>query len=275
MQLKYYHFYNPYTQPTLGFLWEDSKTTGNDTIGQLVDDIDFYYQPLEPPWIAIIFFFVRLTIIFIGEIIGKKVVIMTREETGILSEITLMFISIQMIFHPILIFFELSVNLIHPINEIIGPWICTVGWLFYNISTKIVLNYSFFAAIMRYVFVVHDDRVGRYGKEKVKRHFLYLYLTITIAQIVMKAVDGTSRLSFINKCYGRDHEIFLIETSSLSVLKRKFWTSVQNQDKTMLDVLLHMIKRIIKILDTIAFLALGFNLTEVIVYRTIFSHIDR
>ena len=275
MRLKHYHLYNPYKQPTLGFLWEDSKTTGNDTIGQLVDDIDFYYQPLEPPWIAIIFFFVRLTIIFIGEIIGKKVVIMTREETGILSEITLMFISIQMIFHPILIFFELSVNLIHPINEIIGPWICTVGWLFYNVSTKIVLNYSFFAAIMRYVFVVHDDRVGRYGKEKVKRHFLYLYLTITIAQIVMKAVDGTSRLSFINKCYGRDHEIFLIETSSLSVLKRKFWTSAQNQDKTMLDLLLHMIKRIIKILDTIAFLALGFNLTEVIVYRTIFSHLDR
>ena len=275
MQLKYYHLYNPYKQPTLGFLWEDSKTTGNETNGQLVDDIDFYYQPLEPPWIAIIFFFVRLTIIFIGEIIGKKVVIMTREETGILSEITLMFISIQMIFHPILIFFELSVNLIHPINEIIGPWICTVGWLFYNISTKIVLNYSFFAAIMRYVFVVHDDRVGRYGKDKVKRHFLYLYLAITIAQIVMKAVDGTSRLSFINKCYGRDHEIFLIETSSLSVLKRKFWTSAQNQDKTMLDLLLHMIKRIIKILDTIAFLALGFNLTEVIVYRTIFSHLDR
>ena len=273
--MKHYHFYNPYKQPTLGFLWEDSKTIGNETIGQLVDDIDFYYQPLEPPWIAIIFFFVRLTIIFIGEIIGKKVVIMTREETGILSEITLMFISIQMIFHPILIFFELSVNLIHPINEIIGPWICTVGWLFYNISTKIVLNYSFFAAIMRYVFVVHDDRVGRYGKEKVKRHFLYLYLAITIAQIVMKAVDGTSRLSFINKCYGRDHEIFLIETSSLGVLKRKFWTSAQNQDKTMLDLLLHMIKRIIKILDTIAFLALGFNLTEVIVYRTIFSHLDR
>ena len=262
-------------QPTLAFFWEDSKTIGNETIGQLVDDIDFYYQPIEPPWIAIIFFFVRLTIIFIGEVIGKKVVIMTREETGILSEITLMFIAIQMIFHPILIFFELAVNLIHPIEEIIGPWICTVGWLFYNVSTKIVLNYSFFAAVMRYVFVLHEDRVGKYGKEKMKRHFLYLYLVITIAQIVMKAVDGTSRLSFINKCYGRDHEIFLIETSSLGVLKRKFWTSAQNQDKTMLDLLLHMIKRIIKILDTIIFLALGFNLTEVIVYRRIFSHLVR
>ena len=91
----------------------------------------------------------------------------------------------------------------------------------------------------------------------------------------MKAVDGTSRLSFINKCYGRDHEIFLIETSSLGVLKRKFWTSAQNQDQTMLDLLLHMIKRIIKILDTIIFLALGFNLTEVIVYRRIFLHLVR
>ena len=275
MQLKYYHFYNPYKEPTLGFVWEDSKTIGNETIGQLVEDIDFYYQPLEPPGIAILFFFVRLTIIFFGEIIGKKVVIMTRQETGILSEITLMFIAIQMIFHPILIFFELAVNLMHPIEEIIGPWICTVGWLFYNVSTTIVLNYSFFAAVMRYVFVVHEDGVGRYGKEKVRRHFLYLYLATTIARIGMKAVDGTSRLSFINKCYGRDHEIFLIETSSLGVLKRKFWTSIQNQDQTMLDFLFHVIKRIIKILDTMIFLALGFNLTEVIVYRKIFSHLDR
>ena len=275
MQMKYHHLYNPYKQPTLGFLWDDSKTIGNETIGQLIDDIDLYYQPLEPPWIAILFFFVRLAIIFIGEIIGKKVVNMTTEETGILSEITLMFIAIQMIFHPILIFFDLAVNLMHPIEDIIGPWICTVGWLFYNVSTTIVLNYSFFAAVMRYVFVVHEDRVGRYGKEKVKRHFLYLYLAITIAKIVMRAVDGTSRLSFINKCYGRDHEVFLIETSSLGVLKRKFWTSIQNQDKTMLDLLLHMIKRIMKILETIIFLALGFNLTEVIVYRKIFSHLDR
>ena len=44
MHLKHYHLYNPYKQPTLGFLLEDSKPIGNETIGQLVDDIDFYYQ---------------------------------------------------------------------------------------------------------------------------------------------------------------------------------------------------------------------------------------
>ena len=276
MELHSYHFYNPFKSPTLWFFLNDPNNNyGNDSMSYVMDEVDLYYQPLEPQWIAIFFFFVRLTIIVFGQFIGTKVVILMKRENGILSEVTILFMITQMVFHPILIFFELTVNLIHPVDEVMGPWVCYVAWLFYSFSTSIVLNYSFIAAIMRYIFVVHEERVGQYGKEKVKRYFLYLSVAVVIIVIIMRIIDGTSSLSFINKCYGRDHEVFLIETSSLAVLKRKFWDSAERQHQNLVDKLLDIAKRALKVLDSIQFLVLGFNITEAIIYKMIFSHLDR
>ena len=277
MELHSYHFYNPFKSPTLWFFLNDPKNNyNNDSMSNdSMDDVDLYYQPLEPQWIAIFFFFVRLTIIVFGQFIGTKVVILMKRENGILSEVTILFMITQMVFHPILIFFELTVNLIHPVDEVMGPGVCYVAWLFYSFSTSIVLNYSFIAAIMRYIFVVHEERVVQQGKEKVKRYFLYISVAVVIIVIIMRIIDGTSSLSFINKCYGRDHEVFLIETSSLAVLKRKFWESAEQQHQNLVDKLLHIVKRALKVLDSIQFLVLGFNITEAIIYKMIFSHLDR
>ena len=276
MELHSYHFYNPFKSPALWFFLNDHNNKyGNDSMSFVLDDVDLYYQPLEPQWIAIFFFFVRLTIIVFGQFIGTKVVILMKRENGILSEVTILFMITQMVFHPILIFFELAVNLIHPVDEVMGPWVCYVAWLFYSFSTGIVLNYSFIAAIMRYIFVVHEERVVQQGKEKVKRYFLYLSIAVVIIVIIMRIIDGTSSLSFINKCYGRDHEVFLIETSSLAVLKRKFWESAEQQHQNLVDKLLDIAKRALKVLDSIQFLVLGFNITEAIIYKMIFSHLDR
>ena len=276
MKLHSYHFYNPFKSPTLWFFLNDPNNNyGNDSMSYVMDDVDLYYQPLEPQWIAIFFFFVRLTIIVFGQFIGTKVVILMKRENGILSEVTILFMITQMVFHPILIFFELTVNLIHPVDEVMGPWVCYVAWLFYSFSTSIVLNYSFIAAIMRYIFVVHEERVVQQGKEKVKRYFLYISVAVVIIVIIMRIIDGTSSLSFINKCYGRDHEVFLIETSSLAVLKRKFWESAERQHQNLVDKLLDIAKRALKVLDSIQFLVLGFNITEAIIYKMIFLHLDR
>ena len=277
MELHFYHFYNPFKSPTFWFVVNDPNNNyGNDSMSyDSMDDVDLYYQPLEPQWIAIFFFLVRLTIIVFGQFIGTKVVILMKREKGILSEVTILFMITQMVFHPILIFFELTVNLIHPVDEVMGPWVCYVAWLFYSFSTSIVLNYSFIAAIMRYIFVVHEDRVVQQGKEKVKRYFLYISVAVVIIVIIMRIIDGTSSLSFINKCYGRDHEVFLIETSSLAVLKRKFWDSAERQHQNLVDKLLDIAKRALKVLDSIQFLVLGFNITEAIIYKMIFSHLDR
>ena len=276
MGLHSYHFYNPFKSPTLWFFLNDpNNNISNDSMSYVMDDVDLYYQPLEPQWIAIFFFFVRLIIIVLGQVIGTKVVILMKRENGILSEVTILFMITQMVFHPILIFFELTVNLIHPVDEVMGPGVCYVAWLFYSFSTSIVLNYSFIAAIMRYIFVVHEERVIQHGKEKIKRYFLYLSVAVVIIVIIMRIIDGTSSLSFINKCYGRDHEVFLIETSSLAVLKRKFWESAEQQHQSLVDKLIEIAKRALKVLDSVQFLVLGFNVTEGIIYKMIFSHLDR
>ena len=101
MELHSYHFYNPFKSPTLWFFLNDPNNKySNDSMSYVMDDVDLYYQPLEPQWIAIFFFFVRLTIIVFGQFIGTKVVILMKRENGILSEVTILFMITQMVFHP-------------------------------------------------------------------------------------------------------------------------------------------------------------------------------
>ena len=56
----------------------------------------------------------------------------------------------------------------------------------------------------------------------IKRLFLYFSIISPIIQFTLQALGGSPRLSFVNKCYGNDHKVFLIETSTLNILKRKF-----------------------------------------------------
>merc|ERR1712150_145261 len=99
-------------------------------------------------------------------------------------------------------------------------------------STKIVLYNSVIAAFMRYFFIIHEPKVESYGKEKVKRIFLYISVILPVFVTILMLVAASPRTSFINKCYGLDHKVFLVETSTLDVLQRKFLASGINDSRT-------------------------------------------
>lgn len=217
MMRKKDYFYHPFTKAFVGiYMGNASNNVSISNSSMMVfDDVDLYYQPLEHPIIALSAFAIKGIVIVLGIILCFKVFSMVKKNPSIDSTILMVFCWTQIIFQPTLVFFDLTVNLIHPINEIIGRWFCSFGWLFYSFSTKFVLNHSFFTAMMRYIFILHQDVVNKYGKEKFKRYFLCLSLLTCFFGIFVDGIDARelSRLSFINKCYGKDHKVFLIESS--------------------------------------------------------------
>ena len=108
-------------------------------------------------------------------------------------------------------------DFVHPLPAVVGSWICVFSFflmypciIFINLHTLII-------AIMRYVFIVHDDGVAIWGKERVRK---ISYLALGIIPIVMatwlyfgaadRDFDG---MSVINKCNGSYHKIFLLKWS--------------------------------------------------------------
>ena len=240
---------------------------------EILDEIDLYYQPLEKPSIVITFFFIKVLVICIGEAISIKLLASLNKEKTLLTDVTKFFITAQMIFQPIMNLTDLMNNLIYPVNEIIGNWYCFLTWLLWGVFMRAGLNHSFISALMRYFFIVHEEKVNEYGKEKIRRWFLYFSMATPIIQFSLQALEGSPRLSFINKCYGNDHRVFLIEASTLNVFKANF----VKIDEPYVDInsLREISIRIGKIVEAILFIFMGFNITESFLYYKIFNKIDR
>ena len=266
-----HNLYHPFINTSFGLFINTSSTELNN----IVDEIDLYYQPLLDPLVAIIFFLVKLLVILIGEIIGIKFLKTMKKETGLLKDITMLFVTWQMACHPILAFFDLINSLIYPAGDVIGSWFCTLGWFVWGYGVRLALYNSFITALMRYLFVVHEERVAAFGKEKIKKIFWYLSQLLPLFHILLKIAEGNSTLSFINKCYGYDHKIFLSESTTLNVLKNKFWKAEKSNINQALDVVFDVIMKIIKLLTSAIFLIMGFNLSEIFIYINIFSHLNR
>ena len=273
MNLNLHNFYHPFTNSFLGFFDSQELNQTNSFRGQMINEIDLYSQPLEKPSIVITFWAIKFVIIIIGEGIGTKLLASLKKEKTLLTNLTKLFIIAQMIIHPIVHFFELVLNTIYPVHEIIGNWFCFLDWMLWGVFMRVGLNNSFIAALMRYLFIVHEEKVNEYGKEKVKRFFLYFSLITPFIQFTLQALGGSPRLSFVNKCYGIDHRVFLIETSTLNILKRKFVElDVTNSN---IDILRQVGKRICKLIEVTMFLVMGFNLTEIFLYHKIFTKMGR
>ena len=273
MTLNLHNFYHPFQKFYLG-LFPSQVSNQSDFSGvDMMNEIDLYYQPLEKPWIVVTFWFMKLAVICIGEGVCKKLVTSLNKEVGLLTDVTKLVIIAQMVIYPILHFFELVIITIYPVHEIVGNWFCFLDWLLWGVFMRMGVNNSFVAALMRYLFIVHEEKVKSYGKEKVKRWFLYFSIITPIIQFSLQALEGSPRLSFVNKCYGTDHRVFLIETSTLNVFKRKFLKL--DGSYLHVDMLREIGVRICKIVEAIVFILMGFNLTETFFYYKIFKKMNR
>ena len=275
-QHNHHPFYRPFKDSSLGFFIDPSADTKN-LIALNIEKIDLYHQPLEHPIIAVTFFLIKVLIIIIGEFYCFKLFSRIKNVKSTINTFILVFILTQMIFHPILIFFDLTVNLIYPVHEVIGYWFCTLGWFFYKMAAKLVLDNSFYVSLTRYLFIIHDKKIASYGKEKVKRCILSLYVLIPLIGIIADGLDSSklSRLSFINKCYGNDYKVFLIESSTLKVLKRKFWAFEVFEVDGIINTVFALVQRLLRIAKTSVYLITGFNITEGFFYYKTLSYINR
>ena len=276
MPLTQNNLYHPFRQSFLGF---GIKHTGAlvDANGSIVYDINLYYQPVHDPLISSFFAFVMALILFIGEYLHIKILLGLKKDTSILRNITIVFVSAQMILWPVHTLLITLTNFIHPLNEVFGQWICTTTWFMSYYLGNVIFSYSFNAALIRYIFIVHTKKAQSWGKEKVKRLFLFLSMVIPLLVTLFKASDGAEldALSFFNKCYGKHHNVFLVETSMLNIFKKSF-CEMQSYDKgDVYGYFIALLKTILCTAGMTTMIIMGSNLFEALIYYRLFSYINR
>ena len=276
MLVAHNHLYHPFKEPFLGFAIDtQEQLLGRNT--SILHDIDLYYQPVQDPGISFIFVLIMSLILLVGIYLHIKIFVGLKKENSIQQNVTMIFVVAQMIMWPVLVSLITLTNFIHPLNELIGQWICTTTWFLSYYLCNVISSHSFLVALMRYFFIVHSKKVQSWGKEKFKRLFLFLTVFIPLLITVCKASDGSEldAMSFFNKCYGKHHEVFLLETSTINIFKKTFCEMEKYNDGDLYSYFIALVKQFWCATSLVTMLIVGSNLSEALIYYRLFSHMNR
>ena len=272
MSLSKRHLYHPFTQSSLGFPLAENLHHENLT-SLIMEDIDLYYQPLSHPAVATIQFLLRLIYIILGEFVQFKLLSMVKKEKSIVNEVTQFYCMASMAAYPVWLLYATATDFFYPLKEIIGNWFCVTGRIIIYLHLNVAMSHSFITALMRYVFIVHEQKVKAIGKTETKRMFLVLAISIPIVFVTWGLVENPEldTLLLLNKCYGIDNKVFLAEVSTGKKLFCKMSTFGTNGH----DPFTNKMREYTCILKFVLSLVVGLNISEGIMYILMFSYIKR
>ena len=270
------NIYHPFTDSYISVFLKDS-VDGDGVVGQVINDVNLYYQPVQVPLVAFIFLAIKLFLLAIAEFLQIKVFQLIKKEKGVVKNITQVVVCTQMVFWPFWIFFASLTDFIHPINEIFGSWFCHGCTFIFRVLANIMSSHSLISALLRYVFIVHEDVTHKHGKKKVQNFFFFLSILMPLLMAVWEMIEGPDLdgMSFINKCHGKHHRVFLTDTSSLNVAKRNFCGFIDYNANGIWSKVLATLHQASCITMNIFHLIVGLNILEGIVFFRIFTHIRR
>ena len=137
---KEHHFYHPFSSTSFGVLLPEASRLENHS-GFAIDDMDLYYQPVQNPTVALVFFFIRVPLVILGEFVYVKQLALIKKETGLVNDVSKLIAYVQMIFWPAWLLFTTTTDVLHPLDELAGRWFCDAGW-FLSISDGISLPFT-------------------------------------------------------------------------------------------------------------------------------------
>ena len=243
-------------------------------LNEAITDIHFYYGPIPNPEISITFFILKGIIIIIGEFLNNYNLKFLELQDGLVNDILKMFLRVQMVYWPVTVLFSTTTDFFYPLRDMVGVWYCSFGFLWIVCGMTLILFHSFIVGLMRYVFVVHNERVVGYGKERAKKLFFLASILIPVFVTLWGYLNGrdTSAISSLNKCNGVHHKAFLIENSIDSTMKRNFCVFEKYEHE---GEFLATIRRMSCKLYSALYVLMGFNVVEGLLYWRTVTHANR
>ena len=245
--------YSPYTRTFLGFsIYTDNEkstseiklpaTDGDETnlsdyksleanLSRQEDEfllftnIDLYRQPVLPPILSLIVIPI-IQIIFVASaiFIQYRTWQMLKRETSVNNLMMVTQAKIHIIFWPNWALAVTFTESFYPLDNLITPYACHMLKFYIYFCLFSFILYSFYASLSRYLFCIHTTRVTKFGREKLIKILYWIFYIHTFVWTVYTHATSFNmdHLPIINSCFGVQHNIFLMESSTLNMLKRHF-----------------------------------------------------
>ena len=236
-----YHFHNPYTKPYLVFdtklikeldlpsFPSSNKTNAHNFLSNsnsnLLTSVELHTQTSDP--IISLGIATPIMLIFAASsvFIQSRTLQMLKHESSVNNRLMATQAKIHMIYWPVCVLAYALTENVYPLSTFTTPYFCTILSFFVNFCTISIILYTFYACLLRYICLLHTKKVEYFGKIKTIGLVYWLFYTHSFiwTTLVMFTSFNLDRLPLINKCYGWQDQVYLLELhDTTNMLKRHF-----------------------------------------------------
>ena len=230
--LSYITFLDKQTPPNTAF---QSEKEGNVLYNHLdlISDVGIEPQMNDPITSFIIVTTFSLILLPSVVLIQTRTLKVLKRENGINTRMMEAQAKLHMIYWPSAIFLHFLVDNIYPLSALTSHHFCTIMNMYMRFGMLSMILYSFYAAILRYLYLVQEEIIAKFGKTKTISVVFWVYYLHTFIWSLYILLTGHYAFTYpwISSCYGWKDRVFLLEVSSSDVLLRQLGVLVPGSGK--------------------------------------------
>ena len=220
--LSYITFLDKQTPPNTAF---QSEKEGNVLYNHLdlISDVGIEPQMNDPITSFIIVTTFSLILLPSVVLIQTRTLKMLKRENGINTRMMEAQAKLHMIYWPSAIFLHFLVDNIYPLSALTSHHFCTIMNMYMRFGMISMILHSFYAALLRYLYLVQEEMVAKFGKTKIISVLFWIYYLHTFLWSLYIILTGHYAFTYpwVSSCYGWTDRIFLLEVSYPDVLLRQ------------------------------------------------------
>ena len=189
----------------------------------LISEADIEPQMNDPITSFIILTTFGLIVLPSVILIQTRTLKMLKRENGINTRMMTAQAKLHMIYWPSAIFLHTLVDNIYPLSSLTSHHFCTIMNMYMRFGMLSMILYSFYAAILRYLYLVQEEMVAKFGRTKIISVVFWIYYLHTFLWSLYIILTGHYAFTYpwVSSCYGWTDRIFLLEVSYPDVLLRQ------------------------------------------------------
>ena len=140
---------------------------------------------------------------------------------------------LHMIYWPSAIFLHFLVDNIYPLSALTSPHFCAIMNMYLGFGMLSMTLYSFYAALLRYLYLNQAEIVAKFGKTKIISVLFWVYYlhTFLFSLYIILAGHFTFNDGWVARFYGQMDRVFLLEVSYADVWSRQLGAEVTGSGK--------------------------------------------
>ena len=230
--LSYITFLDKQTPPNTAF---QSEKEGNVLYNHLdlISDVGIEPQMNDPITSFIIVTTFSLILLPSVVLIQTRTLKMLKRENGINTRMMEAQAKLHMIYWPSAIFLDALADNIYPLSALTSPHFCAIMNMYLGFGMLSMTLYSFYAALLRYLYLVQEEIVAKFGKTKIISVLFWVYYLHTFLWSLYIILPGHYAITdhWVSSCYGWMDRAYLLEVSCPDVLLRQLGAVVTGSGK--------------------------------------------